>query len=169
MRYLTESLEIRPFLESDREAAIDLFTDPLVKKTYMLPDFASRDDAGKLFERMMELSNTPGRYVAAISLEGNCIGMVNETGKNGDKIEVGYAILPGFHGFGYATEMLRGCVLHLFGQGFREVIAAAFEENPASIRVMIKSGMTQMDLTEQIEYRGAIHRCVYYHIIKEEK
>ena len=165
----TKRLTLKPMEDYDQADMLKILTDNQIKKTYMLPDFASRDDAGKLFERMMELSNTPGRYVAAISLEGNCIGMVNETGKNADKIEVGYAILPGFHGFGYATEMLRGCVLHLFGQGFREVIAAAFEENPASIRVMIKSGMTQMDLTEQIEYRGAIHRCVYYHIIKEEK
>ena len=32
---------------------------------------------------------------------------------------------------------------------------------------MEKCGMTRMDETEELEYRGAVHRCIYY--IKENK
>ena len=34
------------------------------------------------------------------------------------------------------------------------------------IRVMEKSGMKREEKTDEIEYRGAVHRCVYYSIRK---
>ena len=42
----------------------------------------------------------------------------------------------------------------------------AFEENPASCRVMAKSGMHLIEETEVIAYRGKDHRCIYYEINK---
>ena len=37
-----------------------------------------------------------------------------------------------------------------------------FEENPASGRVMEKSGMKKIEYTDTIEYRGKVHKCLYY-------
>ncbi len=47
---------------------------------------------------------------------------------------------------------------------FTVVKTGAFTENIASIRVMEKCGMRRFDETEEIEYRGKNHTCVYYEI-----
>ena len=54
----------------------------------------------------------------------------------------------------------------MFSQGFETVLAGAFVENAASMRVMEKSGMTRQDYTDEIEYRGVTHTCIYYAISK---
>ena len=46
--------------------------------------------------------------------------------------------------------------------GFRKVKAGYFEENVASRRVMEKCGMKQLSYTDEIEYRGIVHKCFYY-------
>ena len=43
-------------------------------------------------------------------------------------------------------------------------LQAFFEENIASKRVMEKCGMIPIGKEEYIEYRGVVHRCVYYSI-----
>ena len=162
MSFETSRLAVRPFLEADRERMTDLFLDPVVKQTYMLPDFASREDAEKLFERLKTLSNTAGRYVWAICLEGECIGILNETEVTGDSTELGYALLPQYHNQGYCTEVLVGAIRWLRDRGFRQVVTGAFEGNTASLRVMEKAGMRKLDKWDEIEYRGQTHRCIYY-------
>ena len=162
MEFRTARLEVRPFREEDREDMLALLTDARVGKTYMLPEFRSPQEAGGLFRRLLELSRTPGRYVAGISLEGKCIGMINDTETVGSRIEMGYALLPDFWGRGYAAEALDGAMELLFAQGFEEVIAGAFAENLPSIRVMVKCGMTLLPRRDQIGYRGRVYECVYY-------
>ena len=162
MYFKTPDLEIRPFVPADRERIIDLFTDAQVKKTYMVPDFAIREEAGKLFDRLRALSEQEGRYVAAISLNGDCIGILNETEVSGNAIELGYALLPKYHNRGYATQTLGRAMEYLFDRGFDEVLTGAFEDNAPSIRVMEKCGMTRLSRQEEIPYRGRTHRCVYY-------
>lgn len=162
MQYRTKRLEVRPFRESDREDMIAVLTDPQVAKTYMLPEFETPEQAGTRFLRLLELSHTPGRYVAGICLDGRCIGFMNDVEKTEDRIEMGYALLPACWDRGYMTEAFGGAIEYLLRSGFRQVIAGAFEENPASIRVMVKCGMTLLEQEDQIEYRGKVHRCVYY-------
>ena len=157
----TQRLEIKPVCPESLEQLTDLLTDDVVKKTYMLPDFASREDARKLAERIRGLSEDPARYVAGIYLQGQLIGMMNETEREGDCIEMGYALLPRFHNRGYCTEAMTGVIAYLFAQGFDRVLAGAFEGNKASLRVMEKSGMTRIEKQDMIEYRGKTHRCIY--------
>ena len=162
INFNTERLEIKPFSDEDREAVIDLVTDHFVKQTYMLPDFASREDAIPLFERLKGLSQGDDRLVGGIYLNGAFIGFMNEVEIKDKSIELGYAILPKYHNCGYCTEALTGAIPYLFQLGFDEVIAGAFEGNEASFRVMIKSGMEKLEHQDEIEYRGKVHRCVYY-------
>lgn len=163
----TQRLELKPVCTNGLVALTDLLTDDLVKQTYMVPDFASREDARKMARRISALTNDPGRYVAGIYLGDQLIGLLNETERDGDRIEVGYAILPRFHNRGYCTEALTGTIAYLLTQGFAEVLTGAFEENAASLRVMEKSGMTKIEKQDAIEYRGKTHRCVYYLAKKE--
>ena len=159
---VTKRLVIRAFSGDDQEAVIRLFTDDTVKKTYMLPDFTVKEQAIRLFERMRELSFLKDRYVRGVYLDNTFIGVVNDTGIEGKKIEVGYAFLPAYYNQGYATEMLQAVIDDLFSKGFEEILAGAFEKNIASQRVMQKAGMKRIDMTEDVEYRGEVHHCVYY-------
>ena len=162
MNFKTKRLEVKPLSDEDRESVIDLVTDEMVKQTYMLPDFASREDAIPLFQRLKTLSQGNDRLVGGIYLNGRFIGFMNEVESQDKSIELGYAIAPKYHNCGYCTEALTGAIAYLFQRGFNEVIAGAFEGNDASFRVMIKSGMEKLERQDEIEYRGNVHRCVYY-------
>ena len=161
-KFKNKMITLKPFNAEDLDQAIELFMDEKVKKTYMLPDFETREKAIALFERLKNLSYNEERFVRGIYLNGEFIGMVNDVGIEGDKLEIGYAIRSQYHNQGYGTEMLKIALNYLIEQGFCEVQAGAFEENPASTRIMEKAGMTRIDYTDEIEYRGKIHKCIYY-------
>ena len=163
--YKTERLQIRPFSISDKEAVIDLLTNLQVAKTYMLPEFQSREDAVGLFQRLQTLSADPRQYVAGIFLQNRFIGLINNTDISGNVIELGYALLPEYHNQGYATEALKGAIAYLGNCGFTEITAAAFSKNTASFRVMEKAGMRPTGHTETLEYRGQTYTCPYYSYI----
>ena len=160
----TNRLTLGTIEEKDRADMVAILRNDIVKKTFMLPDFESDEAAGKLFLRLSELSHDEGRFVFGVFLGENLIGFMNDTEINGEELEMGYALHPDYHNKGYATEAFGGVIEYLFSIGFLRVTAGAFEENPASIRVMEKCGMNRMDKTDEIEYRGTIHKCVYYMI-----
>lgn len=162
----TNRLIGRPFLKKDQLSVIEILADPLVKQTYMLPDFPTEEDAIKLFQCLMNLSQDKDHYVVAICLEDTLIGWINDTEQKSGSIELGYVIHPQYHGQGYMTEALKAAITYLFDRGYTEVKAGAFEDNIASIRVMEKCGMVRQEHQDEIPYRGVVHRCVYYGIKK---
>ena len=157
---------LRPIRESDRQEMHEMLTDSQIKKTYMLPDFENQEQVEKLFQRFIQLSNQEDRFVRGMDAEGKLVGFLNDVGIEDGKIELGYVVHPDYWGKGYCTEGLKQAMEMLFAKGFREVVCGAFSENAASIRVMEKAGMEKLDLTESIEYRGKIHKCVYYSKIR---
>ncbi|MBR4442633.1 MAG: GNAT family N-acetyltransferase, partial [Clostridia bacterium] len=114
-------------------------------------------------------SGDPGRFVYGIDLDGRLIGFLNEVHRDGETIELGYVIHPDWQRRGCMTEALKAAVDALFAMGWSAVRAGFFEGNDASRRVMEKAGMTRVDLTEVIEYRGESHNVVYYEIKNEIK
>ena len=162
MKFATKHLTVKPMMQEDKEQLLNLLTDEIVGKTYMLPQHASREEAQQLAYRLIKLSQDPSRYVSGIYRQECLIGIVNETDVTDQKIEIGYALLPEFHNRGYATECLSGAIEYLFDRGFKTVTAGAFSDNAASIRVMEKFGMVRQAEVDWIEYRGKQHRCVYY-------
>ena len=161
-------MNLRPFQPEDAPVMLRLLTDPIIGKTYMLPDYPDQNAAMPLFERMMALSHDPKRYIRGICVNGQLIGALNDTEIKDDTIEVGYAIDPAYHGQGYMTQALGMAIAELFAMGFRTVVAGAFSHNIASTRVMEKCGMQRISHTDTIEYRGQTHICVYYAIEKQE-
>lgn len=153
---------LRPIEESDFPFILSAVTDSRVNKTYMLPDFAGPADAFPLLRRLHALSREENRFVRAIEAEGRCVGFLNDVEIIQDTIELGYVIHPDFWKKGFATAALVLAIRQLHARGFRQVITGAFQENPASIRVMEKAGMIRMEKEDTIEYRGAVHTCVYY-------
>lgn len=167
MNFKTNRLEIKPISPDDKEAVLDLLTSETVGKTYMLPDYRSRREAEPLFQRLVALSADESRYVAGVYLDGQFIGMMNDTEIKGKQVEMGYAYLPDYYNRGYATEAFRGAISYLLDHGFETVVAGAFAENPASLRVMEKCGMTRQAYTDTLDYRGAAHTCIFYAATKK--
>jgi len=165
----TPRLVLRPFEEDDFEQAYEMFTSPKVNATYMLPDYPDRESAKKTFDLFFSLSRREDRIVYAVSLNGLLIGFLNDCGIEGESVELGYVIHPDHWRCGYATEALTAVIAELFRMGFSRVQAAHAVQNPASGRVMQKSGMIKTGKTETIEYRGAEHLCLYYEITNETK
>lgn len=155
-------INLKPFTSDDVENAVQLLTDEKVKETYMLPDFDKKEQVVALFERLKELSYQEDRFVRGIYLNDELIGILNDVGIEGDKLEIGYAISSLYHNLGYGTEMLKIALEQLIERGFVEIKAGAFVENPASTRIMQKAGMTRIDYTDEVEYRGKVHKCIYY-------
>ena len=141
-------------------------TDETVGRTYMLPEYRNRAEAEPLFQRLVQLSGDARRFVAGVYLEGQFIGMMNETEIKDTRIEMGYAYLPQYYNRGFATEAFQGAIGYLFSCGFETVVAGAFAENPASLRVMEKCGMERQNYTDEIAYRGMPHTCIYYAVQK---
>ena len=158
---------LRSILPEDRERMLDILTSEKVNKTYMIPDFPEREAAVPLFQRLMDMSQSGSKYVRAIDLDGGLIGFVNQVDLEDQTIELGYVIHPDFHGMGYMTDALKLAIGEMFEKGHTQVITGAFSSNLASIRVMVKCGMTKLDKTDEIEYRGVTHTCVYYRKLQE--
>lgn len=155
-------MRIRPLTLSDETPMLDLLTCDLIKQTYMLPDFARKEDAVPLFRRLVTLSADESHFVRAMEADGQLVGFLNDVEIVGGTIELGYVVHPHHWGQGHATAALKLAIADLFRQGYQEITAGAFAENPASLRVMEKAGMTRLDKTDEIEYRGKIHPCVFY-------
>ena len=162
MNFKTERLTVRPFTEGDKAEMLEMLYDESIKKTYMIPDFADREAAERMFAAFLRLSHDSDRYVGAIDFGGKLVGFMNDTEIAGDTVEMGYVISPKHQNKGFCTEAMAGAIEYLFERGFREIKCGAFEGNEASIRVMQKCGMNLLPQTDVIEYRGKAHNCIYY-------
>ena len=164
----TERLEIKPFAAEDRERLSALLTNGEIKKTYMLSDFETPERLEKMMDNFERLSHDENRFLRGVYDADGLVGFVNDVEMvdrhAGGYIELGYVIHPTYWGRGYATEMLGAVIGVMAHEGFVTVRTGAFSENLASMRVMEKCGMQRISLTEDIEYRGETHHCIYYEI-----
>ena len=160
----TNQITLRSFRPEDQAQMLEILTSNLVNQTYMLPDFEKKEDAIPLFNKLMTRSNDSSRFVRCIDLDGTAIGFLNDVEIKDGSIELGYVIHPEFHNKGYMTRALKLAISALFDLGYKRVVCGAFEQNKANQRVMEKAGMLRISFTEEIEYRGNTHVCVYYHI-----
>ena len=161
-------ITLRTFYPEDQMQILETVTSSKVNQTYMLPDFEKKEDAIPLFNKLMTRSNDSSRFVRCIDLDGTAIGFLNDVEIKDGSIELGYVIHPEFHNKGYMTRALKAAIEELFTLNYQRVVCGAFEQNKASQRVMEKAGMTRISFTEEIEYRGKKHLCVYYEKRKEE-
>ena len=162
----TQRLSLHSLSEYDNKALITVLKSDEVSKFYMVPELKTSEDETKLFSILLDLSHRDDRYVYGIYLNDILIGIINDTEIAGSRIELGYAMNPDYFGCGYMTEALNGMIKHLFNRGFKEVVAGAFQDNIASIRVMQKCGMSLIERTDKILYRNVYRTCIFYSIKK---
>ena len=160
----TKNLVLKPLQNEDRNALISLLENALIKKTYMCPVFKSEEDKNKCFLRLKDISNGNEKLLYGIYVNKSLIGFINEVCSDDNTIELGYLINPNEWNKGYATEALSIVISEVFRMGYKVVECGHFEENPASGRVMQKCGMQKISKTEEIDYAGSKHLCLYYSI-----
>ncbi|MBR4035068.1 MAG: GNAT family N-acetyltransferase [Clostridia bacterium] len=160
----TLRLTLGEIRDCDFDDMMSVLKNEVVAATYRIPDLDTREAELELFEYLRDISQREDRYLFGIFLDGKLIGLINDCEINSECIEMGYALHPDYHNRGYTTEAFAAVIKSLLSKGFTEIIAGAFEDNLASIRVMEKCGMKRTKMTAEIEYRGKTHKCVYYSI-----
>lgn len=168
MEIATERLILKPFREGDDPVLASILMDEQVKRTYMVPDYETEGQYLALAKRFRELPLSESRFIVGVYAGEQLVGFLNDVGIEDGCIELGYVIAPAFQNRGYASKALRGAIGLLFAKGYRKVKAGAFEENAPSLRVMEKAGMTRLEYTDEIEYRGKVHKCLYCEICAGE-
>ncbi len=163
-RIKTQRLTLQAIRDVDKEALLSMLTSERVYATYMVPDLVTQQARDRMFSSLRALSEREDRYVFGIYEGDTFLGVVHDTEIKEHTVELGYALHPAYFGRGIMTEAVRGMIDYLFAQGFTEILAAAFEENEASLRVMQACGMRATGATESIDYRGKTHTCVYYSV-----
>jgi ribosomal-protein-alanine N-acetyltransferase len=86
--------------------------------------------------------------LAAVLNDGSLIGSYRATlSEDGTEAEIGYSLNPRYWHRGYATEAAKRLVDYLVRElQVREIFATSRPENVASVRVLEKLGMRQVDL-----------------------
>lgn len=141
----TKRLVIRKFRDSDVADIFRMRSDEEIMRfigaTHASPEASA--DWMRLISRPLDSEGIGYRAVVergSGSVVGWCgLWRLSETGET----EVGYAIARPSWGKGYATEAAAAVVDSAFQDlGLEKVVAVAYPENSASIRVMEKLGMT---------------------------
>lgn len=157
----TPRLILKPFADQDRPRLAELLSNRIIAQTFMIPAYPTAAQYGELAEKLIRFSSvTDEAHLAyGIYLEKQLIGFVNDCGFHDTEIEIGYVIHPDSQSRGYATEAVHAVIDDLWEMGFQKVLAAFFEGNEASRKVMEKCGMSLTGTFEELEYRGEKHRC----------
>ena len=129
--------------------------------TATLPDPCTEEEAGKWIARRTRDSRGFAICRAGDGLFVGAIGFGEVLGR----IELGYGIGRPFWGYGYATEAVRAVIRDARSLGVRSIEACTFLANPASARVLEKSGFENRGrITRNYPQRGG-ERAVYRYVL----
>jgi RimJ/RimL family protein N-acetyltransferase len=150
----TERLELRPIVETDLDALVELDGFPAVRD--VIDPFREHipDDPLDRREYERRLVGDAGHVAAVERASGRLIGRFQcELADDGTgEVELGYRLRPDAWGQGLATEGAAALLAHALERWeATRVYAHALLSNPASLRVMEKIGMTY---ARAWEYKG---------------
>lgn len=116
-------------------------------------------EAASFVERAIAESETA--WAVEEEASGALAGGIGAT--QSEPVEIGYWIGKPFRGRGFATEAIRLLLVHLRAAGVTKVQAQVFVENPASARVLQKSGFVyQTEVEHDMPLRGGLRRLHVY-------
>lgn len=152
---VTARLVIRPFEpKRDAEPLFELWGDEEAMR-FVRPASANVEEVRERLEQILEWNRSGWGLWALDEREGGLAGTVGlfPLAREGPEIELAYHVVPSRWGRGYATE----AGVALLEAAWREtdldhVVAIAFPENRASIRVMVKLGMTYEGLARYMDH-----------------
>lgn len=147
-QFETDRLIMRPFSPNDADSCISNWaTDPEVYR-YMSQEAQTPQEVTDWLSSADEAYASPETYYWAIVEKASreVIGeiFVDDFGVRNSWCELDWKIGKTFWGKGYTTEAAKVIIRYLLNEvGFHRVQAKCCVENPASERVMQKSGMTK--------------------------
>ncbi len=166
----TKRLILRKLKMSD---AYDIYQnihhDPKVLETFLCKYCETFEEMD--FEKMLRYFENTKSFYYGIELKDThvCIGMIFENDRIEGNIEIGYAIGSCYWNQGYVSEALEAVLDELKQTNYERIYAGAFKENPASLRVMEKCGMSYSHtIQNEINWHDKMHDVVYYEIVKEK-
>lgn len=160
----TERLILKEIEEKDRDALFGILCSEKVNCFYMVPPLDTPEARDKMFTYFRDTSVSESVFLKGIFLQNSLIGFINQVSVENNIIEIGWALDPEYHNQGFMTEAAACAADYLLKQGYSAVRAGAFEENPASMRVMEKIGMHRIEQTEDIAYKGRMHHCICWQL-----
>jgi RimJ/RimL family protein N-acetyltransferase len=157
---VTERLRLRRFRASDA-ALIELYGSDarVARMTERIPHPYPPGLAAGFVERVGR--GTAGEVGWAIDIgaeaENGLIGTIMLRITEPGAALIGYWLAPAFWGTGYASEAAEAVVGFAAEAGLREVSARVFQDNPASVRVLLRAGFAYVDDGEVYSLaRGAV-------------
>lgn len=170
----TERLVLRPFRYGDESDVLAYRSRPDVVR-YMPPEPLQQAEATAFISDRLEATKIAAdhdRMSLAVERDGRVIGdVLIRAGQLSDRqAEVGWALNPGYHGRGLATEAGRELLAFAFADlGMHRVWAQLDPRNEASARVCERLGMRlEAHLRQNIWFKGEWADTAIYAILAAE-
>lgn len=154
----TSRLVLREFEPNDAESFVELNSDPEVMRYTGDRPFESVEAARSFLEAYPDYrTNGFGRWAVLVGPEREFAGWCGLKLVDGE-VDLGYRLKRRFWGAGIATEAARACVAYGFLElALEELVARAWAENVASIRVIEKCGFRFWKHARHFEREGVPH------------
>lgn len=166
----TERLTLRPFKQADAArvrhlAGDERIADMVTTIPHPYPEgLAERWIAG----HQVKWASAELATFAIVTKEGSkLIGCISAMNMDGTEAEIGYWLGVDYWGSGFATEACRILVDFCLNRlGIERVHARHLSRNPASGRVLAKSGLSHVGSgVSKCGYRGSTEQVEYYELI----
>ncbi len=162
----TERLLLRELEVSDAKAMFELNSDPEVIRWTGDPPFESEAQVAEFLRNYPDYDrNGYGRWAVIVKESGEFVGWCGLKLNEQNLIDLGYRFFRKDWGKGYATESALASLGYGFlALGMDEIIGRVARENPASVRVLEKIGMT---FWKEDACKGIVD-SLYYKIDRKE-
>jgi RimJ/RimL family protein N-acetyltransferase len=141
----TPRMRLRPLRPSDA-ALIGLYCahPDVARMTTSIPHPYPPGLAESFIERVR--AGRTGEVVWALDTGGEAknglIGLIAMQRRAAGGADIGYWVAPAFWGAGYALEAVEAVAAHARAEGLAALVAQAFQDNSASIKVLARAGFT---------------------------
>jgi [ribosomal protein S5]-alanine N-acetyltransferase len=137
----TERLNLRQVYPADAKQLLLLRSDKKVMQYLDRPSFKSEDEALEMIERMIkDVANNDGiSWAIALKEDTAMIGTIGfwRMDKGNHRAEIGYMLLPEFHGKGLMQEAMAAAIKYGFDEArFHSIEANVNPGNVASINIL---------------------------------
>lgn len=170
----TERLILRDIIPADRQAIFDYRSDAETNKFQSwIPK--NPEEVDEFIQRNYKEFNLPETWYQILITDketGTVIGDIgiHFFGEENKQVELGITVHKKFHGKGYASEALKGCIDFLFNDLQKHrIIASVDPENTASLRLMERIGFRkEAHFVKSLFWKNKWVDDVIYAMLEEE-
>lgn len=170
----TERLILRDIIPADRQAIFNYRSDAETNKFQSwIPK--NLEEVDEFIQKNYKEFNLPETWYQILITDketGTVIGDIgiHFFGEENKQVELGITVHKKFHGKGYASEALKGCIDFLFNDLKKHrIIASVDPENPASLRLMERIGFRkEAHFVKSLFWKNKWVDDVIYALLEEE-